>query len=100
MKRVLLALSIALAALGTALPASAQVSVYARFGPPAPVYEAVPPARPGYVWIAGSYDWVGGRYVWTRGHYMRRPYAGAVWVAPRWEAGAHRYHRGYWRRPY
>jgi len=47
-------------------PASAQMVVIA---PPAPVYEAAPPPRVGYVWVRGYWGWDQGRYVWVRGHW-------------------------------
>jgi len=98
MKKILLAGALALAGLATALPASAQVGLYVRVGPPAPRYERIPPAPgPGFVWVGGYYDWAGGRYVWRPGRYLRRPYPGAVWVHPRWDGYHHRYIRGYWR---
>ena len=65
--------------------------------PPPPAYYAyAPPAPgPGYAWINGSYYWGGGRYVWRPGYWARRPYAGAVWVAPWYYHGS--YYHGYWR---
>ena len=103
MKRLLFASALALAAAFTAVPASAGVAigVYANFGPPAPVYEAVPrPPGPYYVWQPGYYTWVNGGYVWIRGRYVVPPYRGAVWVAPTWHryGGRWGYTRGYWRR--
>lgn len=58
---------------------------------PAPVYPGV-----GYTWINGYYYPVGARYVWRPGYWARPPYAGAIWVGPRYVSG--RYYRGYWRR--
>jgi hypothetical protein len=44
--------------------------VAARPAPhPAPVYEATPGPRPGWVWIAGHWQWNGRRQVWIRGHW-------------------------------
>ena len=63
--------------------------------PPAAVYYQARP-RAGYVWIPGYYDAVGPRYIWRAGYYARPPYAGAVWVAPRYEG--RRYYNGHWRR--
>lgn len=48
-------------------PASAQVMVLA---PPAPIYEAAPAPRVGYVWQPGYWGWEYGRYVWVRGHWV------------------------------
>jgi hypothetical protein len=69
---------------------------YAAPPPPAPVYYVPPRPAPGFVWVAGYYNQVGPRYVWHAGYWTRPPYAGAVWVAPRY--AGHRYYRGHWRR--
>ncbi|MBV8729407.1 MAG: YXWGXW repeat-containing protein [Acidobacteriia bacterium] len=62
---------------------------------PAPVYPAYyPPAS--YAWVAGYYYPVGGRWLWRAGYWARRPFAGAVWVTPRYSGG--RWYAGYWRR--
>jgi hypothetical protein len=52
--------------------------------PPAPVYEAVPGPRPGFVWSPGYYQWHGDRYVWLSGQWLpaRQGYA---WQAPHWQ---------------
>jgi hypothetical protein len=63
--------------------------------PPAVAYAPVAPA-PGYTWVGGYYYPVGARYVWRPGYWARPPYAGAVWVGPRYYRG--NYYRGYWRR--
>jgi hypothetical protein len=66
--------------------------------PPPPVAYYAPPVYPGpgFAWVSGYYYPVGPRYVWRPGYYARRPYAGAVWVAPRYYG--RRYYSGYWRR--
>src|SRR5262245_29889154 len=51
-------------------PAAAQVNIMIGAPPPAPVYEAAPPVRAGYVWAPGHYVLVNDRYVWTRGQYV------------------------------
>jgi hypothetical protein len=63
--------------------------------PPAVAYVAPAPG-PGSTWIAGYWYPYRGRYVWRAGYWARRPYAGAVWVGPRYYG--HRYYHGYWRR--
>src|SRR5262249_21456001 len=71
-------------------PAAAQASLNISIGPPppAPVYEAVPAPRAGYVWAPGYYRYEGSRYVWTTGRWMaERP--GYRWVPDRWEHGPH-----------
>jgi hypothetical protein len=65
--------------------------------PPPPVYYAPPVvARPDYTWVGGYWYPVGPRYFWHAGYWARPPYAGAVWVAPRYYGN--RCYRGYWRR--
>lgn len=103
MKKKLLAL---LLAAGSTVFAAPGVFIGVHFGgghyvpappPPAPVVAyAAPAPAPGFTWVGGYYYWGGGRYLWHPGYYARPPYAGARWVAPRYEA--HRYYGGYWRR--
>src|ERR1700681_1564264 len=66
--------------------------------PPAyyPAYAYAPAPGFGYTWINGYWYPDGGRYLWRAGYWARPPYAGAVWVAPRYAGG--RYLRGYWGR--
>ena len=68
---------------------------YAPPPPPAVAYYPPSPA-PGYVWVPGYYYPAGPRYVWRAGYWARPPYAGAVWVGPRYARG--RYYGGHWRR--
>lgn len=65
--------------------------------PPPPVYVPATPA-PGYVWVGGYYYPVAGRYVWHNGYYAYPPYAGAVWMGPRYYGG--HYYNGYWSAPH
>jgi hypothetical protein len=52
--------------------------------PPAPIYEAVPAPRQGYLWAPGHYTWENGRYIWRGGEWMAtRP--GYGWQAAHWE---------------
>ncbi|MDF3832791.1 hypothetical protein P3W85_07510 [Cupriavidus basilensis] len=73
--------------LGAAPCALAQVSVNVSIGvpPPAPVYEVVPVARPGYVWAPGYWDWDdrGHKHKWKKGRWERAR-AGYIYEAPRW----------------
>ena len=84
------------------------IGVGVGYAPPPPVYTYAPPPYPpatyyttpspgpNYAWIGGYYYPYHGRYAWRAGYWAPRPYAGAVWVAPRY---AHsRYYYGYWRR--
>jgi hypothetical protein len=52
--------------------------------PAPPVQEAMPPQRPGFVWVRGAHEWRGGRYVWIGGHWEpeRR---GLHWIPGHWE---------------
>lgn len=101
----LLACALGAAAIGTAVPAAAQVygGVYVRTAPPAPIYETVP-ASPGsgYYWVAGYYQWNGYRYAWVRGHYALVPYSGAVWRPGHWVQGPQGWYwrPGHWAHPY
>jgi hypothetical protein len=59
-------------------------SVYVQAAPPAPIYEAVPSPRAGYVWTPGHYEWRGDRYEWTTGRWLEtRP--GWAWQEARWQ---------------
>lgn len=81
------ALSLAgLAGTAQAVPAvvapSPQVIVVQN-APPPPIAEAVPAARPGYVWAPGHYEWRDGRYVWMTGRWIDDQ-PGWVWQEARW----------------
>jgi hypothetical protein len=71
---------------------------YAAPPPPPPVYAYAPPVAPypGYTWIAGYWYPVGPRWYWRAGYWTRPPFAGAVWIGPRYYGG--RYFAGRWRR--
>lgn len=74
-----------------------QVSFGIRIGPPpAPRVLRVHPRQPGpgYMWIDGYWFADGGHYRWHDGYWTRPPYAGAVWVAPRYEGD--QFYGGYW----
>jgi hypothetical protein len=88
----------------TGAPAAfSQVSIGIQIGaPPQPRVIAVRPPCPdpeddGYAWIDGYWYPVDGHYYWHRGYWTRPPYAGAIWVFPRYEDG--RYYGGYWKGP-
>lgn len=87
-----------------AAPPPAPVIVAAPPPPPAAVIVAAPPAPYGYgyVWRPGYYVWTGYGYQTVPGAWVRPPYAGAVWVAPHWQAyhgdgdgDGYRYGNGY-----
>ncbi|SOZ13523.1 Conserved hypothetical protein; putative exported protein [Cupriavidus taiwanensis] len=79
------------ALLGSGLTLSAgslaQVSVNIAIGvpPPAPIYEAVPAPRAGYVWMPGYWDWDDHhrKHAWKKGRWERER-AGYVYESPRW----------------
>ena len=59
-------------------------TVVVQAPPPAPIYEAVPASREGYIWAPGHYVWDNGRYTWRGGQWMAaRP--GYAWQAAHWE---------------
>ena len=62
---------------------SAPVNVDILIAPPAPRYEVVPVARPGYVWAPGYWDYRYNRYDWVSGRWVReRP--GYYYTSPQW----------------
>ena len=106
---------ITLLAMGTivllAANAHAATRVFVQIGAPVPVYAPAPPppapvvvaARPapyGFVWRPAHYVWTGYGYRMVRATWVRPPYAGAVWVAPRYVASPRgsMWVGGYWRR--
>ena len=61
-----------------------QPGVVVSVAPPAPIYEAAPAPRAGYVWSPGHYVWNNGAYVWRTGEWLpSRP--GYAWQAPHWQ---------------
>jgi hypothetical protein len=83
--------------LGGAPAFSAQIAVGIRIGPPPhPRVVRVRPVAPGpdYYWVDGYWYPMGRHYRWHAGYWTRAPYAGAVWVGPRYEGGE--YYAGYW----
>ncbi len=64
--------------------------------PPARYYAMPPSPGPGFMWVDGYWYPNGGRYAWRNGYWARPPYAGAYWVAPRYNGG--RFYNGYWGR--
>ncbi|MFC5458822.1 YXWGXW repeat-containing protein [Massilia niabensis] len=81
---------VTLIALGAAayapLPSMAQtdVQLYIGTAPPAPLYERMPSARRGHVWVPGYWAWNGRRHHWMPGTYIvERP--GYVYAPPAWQ---------------
>ncbi len=62
-----------------------------RIAPPPQRREAVPPHRPGYVWVPGYWDWRNARHSWVVGHWQpeRR---GCHWKAHRWVSAEGRWY--------
>ena len=80
--------------------ASAQLAI--RIGPPARVYERVPPPPPEHrewVYQRGYQRWDGNRYVWAPGTYVAPPRPHARWTEGRYvhARDGWRYREGYWR---
>jgi hypothetical protein len=62
-------------------------TVLVQPAPPAPMHEAVPAPREGYIWAPGHYVWDNGRYMWRSGQWVAtRP--GYAWQAAHWEQRA------------
>src|SRR5438067_3226503 len=86
MKRLTLALLIALAATAAPLTSMAgpRVDLFVGVAPPAPLVERMPAPRHGYVWAPGHWEWNGYRHVWASGYWIaERPgyaYSAPVWV--------------------
>lgn len=64
-----------------------QISQHERavinLAPPAPRYERIPRARPGYVWVPGYWNVRSDRHIWERGTWLRER-QGYVYAGPRW----------------
>lgn len=83
-------------AVATPLTSFAQVEIQLNYAPPAPRYEVIPAARPGYVWSGGHWQWQRDRHVWVAGNWQAaRP--GYAYYQPRWverDGGGGWYYRG------
>ena len=104
MKNVVIAAALVIAAIGTAVApaaAHAQVNLNIVIGnpPPPPRHEAVPRARPGYVWAPGYWNWNGHRHDWRAGHWERAR-QGQAYYRPQWVQADNgwRLQEGGWRR--
>jgi hypothetical protein len=84
-KKTLLCAIVAAGSLMSLVPgvASAQYTAIVSVAPPAPMHEAIPPARHGYVWAPGHYEWRGNQYVWVRGRWLEAR-DGYEYREPRW----------------
>jgi hypothetical protein len=100
LKRKLLVAALAASSIGfIAVPASAAVGIYVDIAPPAPRYEVVPTARPGYVWTPGYWDWRNNRHTWVKGTWVKER-QGYYYHPSRWEQRDGRWtlERGTWDR--
>ena len=75
-------------------------AVLVQSPPPAPIYEAQPSPREGYVWAPGHFEWRNGQYAWIGGEWMTdRP--GFAWRGGHWEQrndGTWQFVAGHWMR--
>lgn len=104
MKSVIISAALVIAAIGTAIAptaAQAQVNLNIVIGnpPPPPRHEAIPRARPGYVWAPGYWNWNGRQHDWRAGHWERAR-QGQVYSRPQWVQADNgwRLQEGGWRR--
>jgi hypothetical protein len=80
-------------------PASAQVFLSVRIGPPAlPVYEQPPCPMPGYLWTPGYWAYGPMGYYWVPGVWVSPPRVGFLWTPGYWgfAGGVYAWHGGYW----
>jgi hypothetical protein len=98
MKTKLLLAALAFSTAGLA-PLAANADVYVDVAPPAARYEAVPAARPGYVWQQGYWEWNGHRHHWHAGYWVKER-RGMYWHPSRWEQrdGRWTFEKGRWDR--
>ena len=98
-REMLIVSALAVAALAAPGAASARTDLSISVGPPAPVYEPVPPPRAGYIWAPGYWDWNGHRHVWHRGTWQHERH-GYRWEPHHWaQHGDHwTLERGRWSR--
>jgi hypothetical protein len=77
----------------------APADVWIGTAPPPPRYEAAPPPRRGYVWVAGYWAWNGHRHIWAPGHWERIRH-GYRYAPPGWHQGPRGWHQdpGGWQR--
>jgi WXXGXW repeat (2 copies) len=87
-------------AMALVVPASAQVSIYIRSGPPPIRYEqrTQAPISPGYVWVDGYWAPQGRHYQWVPGRWQQPPYEGAHWNHPHYDhyKQGWQLHEGHW----
>jgi hypothetical protein len=97
MRKIVVALLIAVGAAGAVPAAQAAVNVGVVIAPPAPRVEVAPAPRHGYAWAPGYWQWNGHKHVWHDGYWVRaRP--GYHWYAHNWEHRGDRYYynEGHW----
>jgi len=80
-------------------PASAQVAISVRIGPPAlPVYTQPPCPHEGYLWTPGYWGYADAGYYWVPGVWVAPPRVGVLWTPGYWgfAGGLYAWHAGYW----
>jgi hypothetical protein len=89
-----------LATMAAPTKASAQVSIFVSFGPPAiPVYAQPYCPGPGYIWTPGYWAWDPAYgYYWVPGTWVPAPFVGALWTPGYWGwyNSGYRWYPGYW----
>jgi hypothetical protein len=86
-------------AVALVVPASAQISVYIRSGPPPIRYEQrTESPGPGYTWVDGYWAPNGRHYQWVSGRWQQPPYEGAHWNHPHYDhyKQGWQLHEGHW----
>ncbi len=89
-----------LATMTAPTPASASVSIFVSFGPPAlPIYEQPYCPGPGYFWTPGYWAWDPAYgYYWVPGTWVPAPFIGAMWTPGYWgwDNSGYMWYPGYW----
>ena len=101
-RKLALAVSIAISSVVALTPARAQVFVDIQVDlapPPLPVYDQPPIPDDGYLWVPGYWAWdddIG--YYWVPGTWVLPPSPGLLWTPGYWgwDDGVYIFHAGYW----
>ena len=95
-----LALLGTIGAIGLATPRTAAAAqIIIETAPPAPRFEAIPPAPVGrYAWIPGRWNWNGHSYVWVGGRYVPMAARYRGWAPGHWGGHAREWYwvPGHW----
>ncbi len=96
---LLIATSLAFAALVLPATAAAQFEFSVTIAPPAlPVYEQPPIPAPDYIWVPGYWSYGPYGYFWVPGTWVEPPAVGLLWTPGYWgwSAGFFLWYPGYW----